>query len=166
MSSWPTAELSDLQRLRLLAATLPGVVLVERTFDAPVEQVWSRVTDLEVSVPQFDRDVAWLRILGERRGRLDIRARAPWFPIPFRFDVDLRHGWCWMVSRPQLYVIGMAAEPTTEGRTRFGHLEGVSLPAPRWLHPLLRPILRISHARHRRHVIYDLDGIERLVVGN
>ena len=163
---WPSATLGDLQRLRLLAEALPGVVLVERTLDAPIERVRSTVFDLERSVPQFDRDVAWLRIAGRRRGRLDIRARAPWSPVPFRFDVDLRPGWCWMVSRPQFYVIGMAAEPTEDGRTRFGHLEGLSLPAPRWLRPLVRPVLAISHRRHRRHVAHDLAGIERLVVRN
>lgn len=166
MTGWPVAGMSDLQRLRVLADALPGVVLVERTLDAPVEHVWRTVADLEVSVPQFDRDVAWLRVRGERGGRLDVRARAPWSPIPFRFDVDLRPGWCWMVSRPQIYVIGMAAEPTPDGRTCFGHLEGVSLPAPRWLRPLLRPVLRWSRTRHLRHVGHDLDGIERLVVGN
>jgi hypothetical protein len=163
---WPTARMGDVARLRLLAEALPGVVLVERVLDAPLERVCATVFDLETAVPRFDRDVAWLRIVGERGGRLDVRARTPWLPVPFRFDVDLRDGWCWMVSRPQVYVIGMAAEATADGRTRFGHLEGAAVPAPRWLGPLLRPLLGLSHRRHRRHVARDLAGIERLVVPN
>jgi hypothetical protein len=92
-------------------------------------------------------------------------ARGPWWlgRRAIGFDVELRPGWCWMVARrPQLYVVGMAAVPDGDG-TLFGHLEGVVLPAPRWVSPLVRPILAVSRLRHRHHVPRDVDGIERLL---
>lgn len=163
---WPSASLDPVARLRVLAAGLPGVVLQERVLDAPVDEVWSFIADLERSVPTFDRDVHRLEIRGTRPdGRLDVFARGSWWlPAALsHFDVTLEDGWCWMVTRPQTYVVGMGAVPTPDGRTRFGHLEGVVLAAPRWLQPVVRPILAASRIRHRRHVGHDLDGIERNV---
>jgi hypothetical protein len=165
-SRWPQATVDRIARLRILAEGLPGTVVAERTFDAPFEQVWGRVADLENAVPRFDRDVAALRVAGRRGERLDIRARPPWLPVALRFDVDLTEGWCWMVTRPHAYVVGMAAEPTADGRTRFAHLEGLAFGAPRRLAPLVRPVLALSRARHRRHIGHDLAGIAALVVDN
>ena len=164
--SWPEAELGRIARLRLLAAGLPGVVLVERRIEVPFERFWPVLADLERSVPAFDHAVSELRIVGERGGRLDVRSRFPVIGIWSRFDVDLDDGWCWMVTRPRAYVVGMAAEPTADGATSYAHLEGLAPALPRWLAPVARPLLVLSRLRHRRHTRHDVDGIERLVVRN
>lgn len=157
MTTWPAAELGDIARLRVLAAALPGVAVHERLIDAPFDEVWRFVGDLERSAPTFDRDVTWLRIKERDGDRLRIVAGGPsWaFRAPLAFEVHLRPGWCWMVGRRQLYVVGMAAEPDGE-RTRFAHLEGVG-GAARWL----RPVHAISRWRHEHHLPHDVDGIER-----
>jgi hypothetical protein len=155
--TWPVAELGQLARLRVLAAGLPGVWLEERTLAAPLNHVWGFVSDLERATPAYDEDVASIRIRRRDGDRLRVVARATWRGafLPAVFDVELRPGWCWMVSRPRLYLIGMAAEPDG-GRTRFGLLEGVVGDRR-----LLRPVLAASRIRHRRHVRHDVDGIER-----
>lgn len=154
---WPVATLDPVRRLRALAAGLDGIALEERHLDAPFESVWSFISDLEHSIPTFDHTVASIRILETRGHRLRVRAgstRHHGF-VPMIFDVDLRPGWCWMVSRPQLYVVGMAAVPDGDG-TRFAHMEGPAVPwAP------LRPVLRRFAGRQARHVRTDLDGIAR-----
>jgi hypothetical protein len=158
--TWPTVELDRVARLRVLSRVLSGVALEERTIAAPFDVVWSFVSDLPNSVPRFDRDVGSIEILERDGDRLKIISRPPHVPIPVRFDVELRDGWCWMVARPQLYIVGMAAVPAAE-HTRFAMLEGVSPASPEVLRPLLAPISAMSRWRHRRHLPHDLDGIER-----
>jgi hypothetical protein len=63
-----------------------------------------------------------------------------------------------MATRPQAYLVGMAAEPDGD-RTRFAHLEGFGFHAPRPLQSLLRPVLALSGWRHRRHVAHDVAAI-------
>lgn len=163
MSGWPTAELDGIARLRVLAAGLPGVVVHERVLAAPYDAVWGFLSDLERSAPAFDSDVASLRILRRTGDRLLIESRGSWRLLsgPLRFDVDLTDGWCWMVSRPQLYVVGMAAEPDGPDRTRFGHLEGVVAPGSPATRAIAAPVLALSRWRHRHHVPRDVDRIER-----
>ncbi len=152
--AWPTARMDPLAKLRALEAALPGVAMHERVIDAPFDDVWGYVSDLETSVPEFERDVSRLRIVRSAGEQLRVHSWSPGVPVPLGFDVTLRPGWCWMVSTPRLYVVGMAAVP--EGRqgerTRFGHLEGFVVGGP---------LLRLSWWRHRRHIVRDLDGIER-----
>jgi hypothetical protein len=161
--TWPTVELDRVDQLRVLARALRGVAFEERVIAAPFDAVWGFVSDLEASVPQFDRDVASIEILERDGDQLKIISRPPLVPIPVRLDVELRAGWCWMVARPQLYVVGMAAEPEGE-HTRFAMLEGVSLAGGDVLRPILAPVNTISRWRHRRHLRHDVDAIERLVV--
>lgn len=141
----PVAQLDRIARLHVLAAGLPCVVVRERTIAAPFGEVWDFVSDLERSVPQFDSDVAKLKVLSREGDWLRIRASGPakllW--IPLDFDVDLQQGWCWMVSGPQAYVVGMAAEPAGD-HTRFAHLEGVAFRGRRPLQALLRPVYAVS----------------------
>jgi hypothetical protein len=158
--TWPTVELDRVAQLRVLASSLPGVALVERTIAAPFDAVWGFVSDLPNAVPRFDRDVASIEIVEHRGDRLQIISRPPIVGLPVRFDVELREGWCWMVARPQLYVVGMAAVPEGD-HTRFAMVEGVALASPNALRPILAPISAISRWRHRRHLPSDLDGIER-----
>jgi hypothetical protein len=153
MSTWPTAQLDPVGRLRVLAAALPNGVLVERELAVPFERLWEYIADLERSVPQFDRTVGRLTVheraplaggSGERISAVAGMLRGP----GIRFDVRLEPGFCWMVQRQRLYVVGMAASPIDAEHVRYAHLEGVprrgSGVAKRWL------------ARHVRH---DVDGI-------
>lgn len=168
----PEASLDRIARLRVLAAGLPGCVVEETVFDGPIDDVWPRIADLERSVPAFDEDVRRLRVRSRRAAaagpdeaeRLRITSHQTWrgLWVPGSFDVDLAPGWCWMVSRPQAYVVGMAAEPIAGDRTRFALLEGVAVAVPGPLAPLralLRPIEAVSHRRHRRHIPRDLAAL-------
>jgi hypothetical protein len=149
--SWPIARLDPIAKLRVLDASLPGVAMHERVIEASFDDVWGYVSDFETSVPEFERDVARIRIVRMEGERLRIHSWSPGVPVPLGFDVTLRPGWCWMVSTPRLYVVGMAAVPDGD-RTLFGHLEGFVTGGP---------LLRVSRWRHLRHVPRDLDGIER-----
>ncbi|HMJ75997.1 MAG TPA: hypothetical protein VK507_08495 [Iamia sp.] len=155
--TWPTADLRPIGRARALAAGLPGTAIQEGVIDAPFDRVWGFIADLERSVPEFDVDVARLRILERDGTRLRVRARSSWrmAGVPIGFDVDLEDGWCWMVSRPRLYVVAMAAEPDPDdpGRTRYAHLEGITVRP--------RALARATRWRTRHHVASDVVGIER-----
>lgn len=151
MTAWPTARMDPLGRLRALGAGLPGVVMQERLIDAPFRDVWGFVSDLETSVPEFDREVSRVRIVRADGERLRIHTWAAGVPVPLPFDVTVRDQMLWMVSSPRFYVVGMAAIPDGQ-RTRFGHLEGFAKGAR---------LSRLVRQRQRRHVLRDLDGIER-----
>lgn len=155
--TWPTAELHPTGRARALAAGLPGAVLQEGVIDAPFARVWGFISDLERSVPEFDDSVARLRVRERDGTRLRVGTRASWrmAGLPLGFDVDLEDGWCWMVSRPRLYVVAMAAEPDPDDpdRTRYAHLEGLTVRP--------RSVARATRWRSRRHVASDVAGIER-----
>jgi hypothetical protein len=150
MSGWPTAQLSPVRQLRVLAEVLPGVGLVERVLDAPYERVWSFLADLEHSVPAFDPMVRSLRVRSHQDSRLVVVTRTSLPPLSSRFEVELRDGWCLMRSRT--YLVGMAAEPLGE-QTRYAHLEGLP-----YHHP---PALRLLRPVFRRVVNGDIRGIVR-----
>jgi hypothetical protein len=158
--TWPTVDLDPVARLRVLSRVLPGVALEERTLRAPFDEVWDFVSDLPNSVPQFDSDVSSIDILERHGDHLKIISRPPYLHIPFRVDVELRRGWCWMASRPQIYIVGMAAVPDGE-HTRFAMLEGFSVPSGPAFRSLLAPVHAVSAWRHRHHLPHDADGIER-----
>jgi hypothetical protein len=140
---WPDAELDPLARLGLVQATMPGSALAEAVIDAPFEDVWGYVSDLERSVPEFDRLVRRIRIrsrrpdVGDGAERLDVQAWEVGLPVPLRFDVRLEPGLCLMRGWGRLYFVGMAARPEGD-RTRFRHVEGVPLPGARLLRPVFR----------------------------
>lgn len=157
---WPQARLSNLGRLRALAAGLPGVALHERSVEAHFDEVWGFVGDLERSVPQFDTTVRSVRIVSRQGDDLRVVVSTTGrFLRGIVMDVTLHSGWCWMVARPRLYVVGMAADPEGD-RTRFGLLEGFTAPWPWPLTELARPLLAAGRLRRRRHVRRDVDGIE------
>ncbi len=158
---WPTAALGEVGRMRVLAAAFPGAFLEERLVPRSFETVWGYLSDLERSIPDFDRTVGGLRIVRRDGERLEARARAAGpVPLATTFDVDLRPGWCWMVARPAFYVVGFAAEPEGD-QTRLAHMEALSVPGPPGLRAALGPLLRMSRFGVARHVPRDLDGIGR-----
>jgi hypothetical protein len=151
--SWPVAALDPIRRLRVMAATVRGAVLVERTLAAPFADVWAVATGFEEFLHRFESLVRSAQVTArEQTGaeeRLELYVRS--LPgMPLRMDVTLRPGWCWMQAQRRSYVVGMAAEPDGEA-TRFAHLEGVPLPGGRLVAPIVR-----------RLMAKDLDHIERL----
>lgn len=141
--TWPVAALSPAARARAIAAAVPSAALAEVDIDAPFDEVWDWLSDIEHSVPQFDFEVSRLRVLRREGNRLDVEARAPFLPIPFRFDAVLEPGWCFMRARFRLYLVVMTATPLDGGRrTRVTHVEGIPLPFTRWLRPVLQRIVR------------------------
>jgi hypothetical protein len=151
MTQWPTARLDPVRQLRVLAEVLPGVGLVERVLEAPYGPVWSFLADLERSVPAFDPMVRSLRVVARDGDRLTAAVWMPRLPVPLRFQVELRDGWCLM--RARTYLVGMAAVPIEADRTRYAHLEGLPIGRLSLLRPL-RPLFR-------RIVNGDVNGITR-----
>jgi hypothetical protein len=162
---WPIAQLSDVARLRVLAAGLPGVHRHEAVIEAEFPEVWGFFSDLERSTPLFESDVQSLRVFARDADQWKVRVRlAKWMgSMPLRLDVTMREGWCWMVSRPQFYVIGIAAEPVPGG-TLLGYMEGVVLPQPRGTRWLTAAPLALSRWRHRAHVPRDVARLTNLIV--
>lgn len=158
---WPDARLDPLRRLRVLATALPGAAVDERVIDAPFAEVWGFLADLETSVPAFDRSVARVQVVRREGERQRIRVWGRYVPVPLAMDVVLRPGWGWMVSRPTLHVVGMAAEPVDDDRTRYAHLEATVVAGPRAVTATLGPALRLTRRYLRRHVARDQEGLLR-----
>ncbi|WP_033213590.1 SRPBCC family protein [Kitasatospora phosalacinea] len=136
-TTWPTAELGPLRRLRVVAATAKNPHCATRLFDVPPELLWEVVSDLEHELPRLLPGVRSFtpesapgpggRFRAVAVGRLGHREV---------FEVLLAPGWCLMRSR---VVLGaMAAEPEGAG-TRFGYLSSFRLPGGGALRALRRP---------------------------
>jgi hypothetical protein len=132
--SWPSVELDGVRQLRVLAAVLPGVALVERIIPTSYGEFWTTMANLEDSVPRIEPLVRSLQVLTREGEKLTALVRSR-FGVSLEFDIELRDGWCWMQS--PAYLVGMAA--TAEGEaTRYAHLEGVPY---RW-GALFKPLFR------------------------
>jgi hypothetical protein len=148
-NDWPTVDLDPITQLRAVHESLPGSYLEERVFDIPFDRLWSLVDDLETFVPTIDPLVRRVKIV-EREGD-DMQVVTD----RVHLDGELRPGFCWMQTRRgagRFFLVGMAAVPTDGNRTRFAHMEGMTIPGARVLRRFFR-----------RTVRWDLNGIERLV---
>jgi hypothetical protein len=157
-TDWPVATLTPLARARALAAGIPGAGYLETVFDVPYEEAWPRLSDIERSVPAADRAVR--RITIEQRRRLDDGAEelrmvttSP-FGVSTAFTARMEDGFGLMRAKGRVYVVVMAAEPTDDGRTRFGQLEAV----PRRWGRILRWLMRFA-------VADDLKGFRKVASG-
>jgi hypothetical protein len=160
--NWPLAQLDAVERLRVLAAGFPGAGLDEQLLPADFARVWGFFSDMERSLPRFDRTVAKFRVISRDGSRLVGRALGPRLPLGFTFDVDLEPGWCWMTARPRIYVVAFAAVPEGD-QTRFAHFEAYNIPGPTWLRRVGTPALKLSAAAVGRHVHHDVNGIAAAV---
>jgi hypothetical protein len=150
VSRYPMVELDPIRRLHVLAAALPGAAVAERVLDSPFDAVWQAATDFEDGIPKIEILIGSTRILSSEGDRLEVALKLRPFGPTRRMQVLLRPGWCWMQA--PFGVAAMAAR--AEGnKTRFAHLEAVSLPGGRMAAPLLR--LKMALAR-------ELKRIERL----
>ena len=111
-ADWPVAELDEVRRMRVLAASFPGASYAEEYFDVPFERVWDYIADMERSMPALVPLFREFRII-EREGE-HLKARATG-RIGDRgtFDIVLRPGWCLMQDR--FAVGGFAAVRVGEG---------------------------------------------------
>ncbi len=154
---WPTASLGPVARAKVLASAWPSAAWVEGVLDAPYRAVWSWISDLEHSIPQFDTTVTRVRVRSRRPAPGEpgvdlVSLTATAFALPLPFDVRLEDGFCLMRGAARLYLVIMAAEPHSDGaRTHFCHVEAVPLPGTTFVRRYLR-----------RETRSDLDNLTRL----
>ena len=150
--NWPLANLDPIQRLHIMAKSLPGCAVEERVFDATFDELWALVSDFENGVPEFEGGIDSIKIRSKEgeRYELDVRSALP-LPLSIVMDAVVRPGWCFMQARPRLYLVGMAARQEQDG-VRLAHLEGSPNPIGSAFRPLIRRMLR-----------KDLDEIDRVL---
>ena len=154
---WPTVELGNIRRMRVLGRALPNAVMAESILDAPFERVWSWFSDLERSVPAFDGQVRRLRIRRRDGDWFKITAwGGPGGIVPTPIDLLLEpNGWCLMTASPRLYVVGMCAEPVGEDQTHVAVLEAM----PRRIGRLATPFVG-HHVRGDANRIGEVLGVD------
>jgi hypothetical protein len=152
---YPTAGLSTVAMLRVLAASLTGVAYEERIIETPFERTWEFISDIEHSVPTFDQLVTSITITKHNGSGQPIRIKAG--PLGISMRVDLRPGCC-IMSAPT-YLVAMAAEPSGPHHTRYAHLEGTPPRGPRWVQRLIANPLRLIQPLHGHHVRSDVTAI-------
>lgn len=154
VDDWPTVELSNVRRMRVLQRVVPNAQMAEVIIDAPFERLWHWFSDLERSVPAFDGIVRRLHVRRRAGDELKITSwQGPGGLVPTPFDVLLEpSGWCLMTSRPRFYVVGMCADPVGDDRTHVAVLEASSL-----------SIGRMAASRIARHVRGDARRIGRVL---
>ncbi|MCP2340209.1 hypothetical protein [Actinomadura rupiterrae] len=130
---WPTAELDDVRRLRVMAAAIPGGRVSERVLPLPLDEVWAVMGDLEDGFGRFQTDMRHVRVVRAEGGRVVAVARSR-FGMRARLEGTLRPGWCWLQSR--FLILGMAAAPEPGGGTRVAVTGGVRVPARAAIIPL------------------------------
>jgi hypothetical protein len=157
-AGWPVATLDPIRRVRLLAESVPGCVLVERVVPGTAAGLWDYLSDL-TNIGSFDQFVGRVEV-HERQvlaevpdgvvEQIVVSAHVPAWGPGLTMDVRLEPGICVMQARARLYLVVMAVADEGDGRVRHAHLEGVPLPGAGILRPLLR-----------RHVARDVAGIDR-----
>ena len=151
--TWPTATLDNGARARVLAAAVPSAAVADVEIDAPFDEVWGWLSDLETAVPELDPTVGALRVVERDGQRWRIRASAPFVRgVTLPFDVRMEDGFCLMRARWRLFMVAMAADAIDDGRrTRITHVEAIPLPFTGWLRPLLARFVRADLRGMARH---------------
>jgi len=154
---WPTVELSNVRRMRVLGEAVPNAQMAETIVDAPFERVWTWFSDLERSVPAFDGLVRRVHIRRRDGDHLEITSwQGPGASVPTPFHVLLEpNGWCLMTAPARIYVVGMCADPVGDDQTHVAVLEAM----PRRLGRLLRPFVG-HHVRGDVHRIGEVLGVD------
>ncbi len=146
--SWPVADLDAVRRLHVMAAAIPGAVVVEARIPASFDAVWAVASDLEHEVPRLGWWVRSLRITHADGDHLDALIHGP-IGIRDHFAAVLRPGWCWMQGR--VLCVGMAAV-SVPGGTLFAGAAGLRIPGGGTFRPLARRDLDRALRRLARHV--------------
>jgi hypothetical protein len=144
-STWPTARLDAIQRLRVLSEALKAPLYAEAHLAASPADVWAVAGDLPGALPRWIRTIRSFDYLDAAPASTTRQAVAV-SRIGHRavFDVALEPGWCLMQSR--FVVGGMAAVPDGDG-TRFAVLGGVRGTLPRVRRLLFVPLAGMSGRR-------------------
>ncbi|QSB03914.1 hypothetical protein [Natronoglycomyces albus] len=148
MTTWPNASIDTVTRFRALSAAVAGAHVAERFINAPFDDVWAYISDLEGGFGDIEPDMRNIhvrhydghRIVAVARSRLGMRAL---------LRGTLRPGWCWLQSR--FLIIGIAAQPEGTG-TRVAMTGGLRVPGRARLAPLgVRRTAQRSLIRLERH---------------
>ncbi|MFD5700257.1 hypothetical protein [Streptomyces lasiicapitis] len=129
---WPLTDLDSVRRLRALAAGVRGAHVTEAHLEAPFEQVWALLDDLEGSFGQVVPDMERLRVISRNGERIEALAYSK-YGMRARLRGVRRPGWCWLQSR--FLLIGVAAAPEGAG-TRVAFTGGVRVPGRAALIPV------------------------------
>ncbi len=133
---WPTSSLDPIARAKVLGHAIPSAAWHETIVDVPYERAWSWISDLERSVPSFDRVVSRLRVRDVRGvdGAEQLRLSVSNLGVPIPFEARIEEGFCLMQARARLYLVVMAAVPVDDGRrAHVLHLEAIPLPGTGFL---------------------------------
>jgi hypothetical protein len=149
---WPIAEVDQIARLRALAAGVSGATVVERVVPAQFDAVWALLSDFEGGFGLIEPDMRRVRVAARDGAHIELAARSRW-GMRARLAGTHRPGWLWVQSR--FLLIGVAAVPRPDGRTRVACTGGVRVPGRAALVP-------IGVRRAARHV---LDRLERRLGG-
>lgn len=145
---WPTCEIDDVRRLRVMAAAIPGAHVTERVLPAPLADVWAVMGDLEGEFGRFQPDMRQVHVTHVDGEHIQAVARSR-YGMRARFDGVLRPGWCWLQSR--FLIIGMAAAAEQHG-TRVALTGGPRIPGRAAIIPIgvRREIDRAMNRLERR----------------
>jgi hypothetical protein len=149
-STWPASHLDPVRRLTVMAESVRGARIVTRVIDAPVDEVWGRLSDLDGDFGRIQPDMRHVRVQLRVGEQVEALARSR-FGMRARLRGVLRPGWCWLQSR--FLIIGMAAVQQPDGRTLVALTGGVRVPGQAVVIPL-------GAARESRR---SLDRLERLL---
>jgi hypothetical protein len=131
--NWPTADLDPVRRLRALAAGVPGAVVTERVFDAPLSVVWELMWGDGRTFAELQPDMRSITGLTVDGDRVSLHARSR-YGMRAQLKGTVRPGWCWLQSR--FLLIGMAATEEPDGRTRVALTGGIRIPTRAALIPI------------------------------
>ncbi|WP_327355963.1 hypothetical protein [Streptomyces sp. NBC_01304] len=129
---WPTTDLDPVRRLHALAAGVRGAQVSERLIEAPFDQVWPILADLEGELGRVLPDMRGVRIT-HRNGEQVTAVAHSKYGFRARLAGVQRPGWCWLQSR--FLLVGVAA--VAEGPdTRVALTGGVRVPGRAALVPV------------------------------
>jgi hypothetical protein len=150
MTTWPTAELDPVQRLRVAAAGVRGAAVTERVLPAAFADVWAVLSSFEDGFAQVQPDMRNVRVV--RDDTATVLLATSRYGFRARLVGVHRAGWCWLQSR--FLIIAMAATPEPDGGTRVALTGGVRVPGRSAIVPV----------GVRREAGRSLDNLARLVL--
>jgi hypothetical protein len=147
--NWPQVELTDVERLRALAAGVPGAAVTERVLPQEPGRVKAMLADLDVFTT-IQADLVSATVLERDGDRVVVLAKGARGQRA-RLEGQFRPGWCWLQSR--FLIIGMAVAAEPGGGTRVALTGGIRVPGRAAIVPL----------RVRQESSKTLDRLERLL---